>query len=364
MEYVGHVVSAEGVTFSTQKRNKVLDFPLPRKQKEIQSFLGLINYFRDNVADMTTLERPLRSLIDHTKRNRVLLWNTIAETCFHNAREQIARCPALFFADEHATIIVMTDASDYGVGSYIFQVIDEKERPIIFFSKALHGAELNWSTIEKEAFAIFLTLTKFSYLFRDNKFLLRTDHKNLTYIDAGSSQKVRRWGIALQEFDFDIEHVPGKDNFVADSFSRLCANKLTPAPTPVETLAVIEHEIFPHRLSDEIQERIALTHNAEVGHFGVDKTINHLVAKGLKWKNMRRHVRQIVQLCPVCQKLRERHLALKAHPFTTAAYLPMDVLNIDTIGPVDNKYILVIIDCFTRWVELFPIPDTSAIFRC
>jgi len=174
VEYVGHVVSAEGVTFSSQKRHKVLDFPLPRTQKELQGFLGLINYFRDHVADMTALERLLRALIDHSKKNRQLLWNTNAQTCFDNARDQIARCPALFFADEHATIIVMTDASDYGVGSYIFQVIDGKEKPIIFFSKALHGPELNWSTIEKEAYAIFLTLTRFSYLLRDVKFLLKT----------------------------------------------------------------------------------------------------------------------------------------------------------------------------------------------
>ena len=261
----------------------------------------------------------------------------------------------------------MTDASDYGVGSYIFQVIDGKEKPIIFFSKALHGAELNWSTIEKKAFAIFLTLTKFSYLLRDNKFLLKTDHKNLTYIDAGSSQKVRRWGIALQEFDFDIEHVAGKDNFVADSFSRLCTNNSPSNHKPTHTLAVLEHEIFPHRLTDEVHTRITQAHNSEVGHFGVDKTITHLVKTGNKWKNMRRHIRQFVHQCPVCQKLKERHLALKVHPFTTAAYLPMDVLNIDTIGPMDspdedgNTYILVIIDCFTRWVELYPLPDTSAI---
>ncbi len=225
VEYVGHVVSSEGVSFTQQKRGKVLDFPLPRTQKELQAFLGLINYFRDHVADMTELERPLRALMDHSKKNFTLHWNAAAEASFHTTRDMIARCPALFFVDDRATIIVMTDASDFGVGSYIFQVIDGKEKPIIFFSKALHGAELNWSTIEKEAYAIFLTLTRFHHLLRDNKFLLKTDHKNLTYIDAGSSQKVRRWGIALQEFDFDIEHVPGKDNFVADSFSRLCDSR-------------------------------------------------------------------------------------------------------------------------------------------
>ena len=128
----------------------------------------------------------------------------------------MANYPALFFVSEHAPIVVMTDASDYGIGAYIYQLVDNKEQPIVFMSKSLHGAELNWSTVEKEAFAIFATLTKHNHLLRDNKFLLRTDHKNLTYINMDSSQKVKRWKLALQEFDFDIEHVAGKNNFVAE----------------------------------------------------------------------------------------------------------------------------------------------------
>ena len=86
---------------------------------------------------MTTIERPLRALMDYTKKNRTLHWNPSAEESFHNARDTSVSCPALFFVDEHATIIVMTDASDYGVGSYIFQVIDGKEKPIIFFPHRL-----------------------------------------------------------------------------------------------------------------------------------------------------------------------------------------------------------------------------------
>ena len=96
----------------------------------------------------------------------------------------MANCPALFFVSEHAPIVVMTDASDYGIGAYIYQLVDKKEQPIVFMSKLLHRAELKCSTVEKEAFAIFATLKKHNHLLRDNKFLLRTDHKNLTYISV------------------------------------------------------------------------------------------------------------------------------------------------------------------------------------
>ena len=365
VEYVGHVISFEGITFSDEKRVKVLDFPLPSTQKDLQAFLGLVNYFRDHVPDMTGLVKPLRELIDTKKKNQRLTWPTIATDNFYKVRDVVANCPALYFVDEHAPIIVMTDASDYGIGAYIYQLIDNKERPIIFYSSALSGAELNWSTIEKEGYAIFATLTKYSHLLRDNKFLLRTDHMNLTYINLGTSQKVQRWKLALQEFDFDIEHVAGKLNVVADAFSRLVVNN-QPIRASTEIVESISNiEVFPNRIPEEQYRTIGRHHNSTVGHFGVDKTIDMLQSSKQSWKYMRKHVRQFIQQCPVCQKLKEHHHEIKTHPFTTAAYSPMDVLNIDTIGPVakdaqGNEHIIVIIDCFTRWVELIGVPDTSA----
>lgn len=364
VEYVGHVVTADGISFSEEKREKVLDFPLPRTQKELQAFLGLINYFREHVPNMTELEKPLRELMDTSaKKNFTLTWNQRAEEQYYAAQDIVSRCPKLFFVNEHATIVVMTDASDYGVGAYIYQIIDGKEYPIIFFSRALHGAELNWATIEKEAYAIFLTLTKFQHLLRDNKFLLRTDHKNLTYVNLGGSQKIRRWGIALQEFDFDIEHVPGKDNIIADAFSRLCVNN---SPVKIKTVILSSiPTIFPFRIPDIHYKSISDAHNSEVGHFGVEKTLTHLYKRVGKWVGMRRHVRQFIQQCPCCQLLREIKPVINTHPFVTASYTPMDVLNIDTIGPLaededGNQHIIVVIDCFTRWVELYAVPDTSA----
>jgi len=305
VEYVGHVISSEGVTFSTEKKEKVLNFPLPKTPKELQAFLGLINYFRDHVKSMTELEKPLRALLSHSSKGKNLVWNEHAEACFYEARDTVADCPTLYFVDEQAMIVVMTDASDYGVGAYIYQLIDGKEKPIRFFSRSLHGAELNWSTIEQEAYAIYLTLSKFNHLLRDNKFRLKTDHMNLTYINAGSSQKVRRWGIALQEFDFDVEHIPGPKNVVVNAFSRLCENQL-PAKRQQEIIASIE--VFPNRIPDEHYQSISGAHNTAVGHFGVEKTLSNLIKSDKKWKGMRRHIRQFIQQCPVCQKLSNNRL--------------------------------------------------------
>jgi transposase InsO family protein len=359
VQYVGHEIDRHGMSFTHEKRMKVLDFPLPDKKKGLQAFLGLINYFRDHVGDMTSLEHPLRTLITNPKKDYVIQWTEEAKTAFHRAREVVSSCPALFFLSEDPDdkIVVMTDASNYGIGAYIFQLVRGVEKPIIFMSRALHGAELNWSTIEKEAFAIYHTLVKFSHLLRDSKFLLKTDHKNLTYINLAGSQKVARWKIALQEFDYEIEHVEGVKNIVADAFSRLCLQEKTLKLNAIEMNTPIPQAAY---------DRIAEHHNSTVGHFGVEKTISMLVKGEHRWRGMRNHVRQFVRQCSLCQKISQINPDIKAKRFTTSAYNPMDVLNIDTIGPVakdnfGNEHIIVVIDCFTRWVELYPVPDTSAI---
>jgi hypothetical protein len=88
-------------------------------------------------------------------------------------------------------------------------------------SKSLSGAELRWSTIEKECYAIVYALKKFEHLIRDTHFTLRTDHKNLLYVNSAPNSKVARWKLMIQVYDFDIQYIPGPENFVADAFSRL-----------------------------------------------------------------------------------------------------------------------------------------------
>jgi len=126
---------------------------------------------------------------------------------YNKAKEMIGDCPTIFFIDPNAPIIAQTDASDYGIGLYVFQVISGKERPIAISSHSLSTEQSHWSVIEKELYAIYYFLHKFDYLFKNNHFILQTDHRNLVYLNTEGSAKVRRWKMALLEFDFHAQFI-------------------------------------------------------------------------------------------------------------------------------------------------------------
>jgi hypothetical protein len=167
VEFVGHVLKIDGICFSTEKRTKGLDFALPAKQKQLKSFLGLVNYFKDHVQGLSHKVKPLNEIIIPYKKGMSIDWTPRLEQCFWDVQESVGNCPKLHYVDLSLPIHVRTDASDYGIGGYLFQLDQQRELPIRFISKALHRAQLNCSTFEKEAYAIFYTITKFDFLLKD-----------------------------------------------------------------------------------------------------------------------------------------------------------------------------------------------------
>jgi hypothetical protein len=230
VEYVGHTLDDTGLHFSPEKLKTVEEFRLPETQKDLKSFLGLASYFRSHIAHHAELSRPLQQMLPTTayKPRQRIEWDERQTKAFEALREAVSNCPKLYFLVAHAPVYLRTDASDYGIGAYLFQVVTDSlnntttEHPVAFLSKTLSGAQLRWSTIEKEAFAIYHAITRWSHYLQDTRFTLQTDHANLTFINANSKGKVQRWKLELQDYDFDIQHIPGVDNEVADFFSRGC----------------------------------------------------------------------------------------------------------------------------------------------
>ena len=143
---------------------------------------------------------------------------------YDDLQRAITNCQFLYFLEEEGEVYAVTDASEYGFGAYLCQIIKGIERPIAFISKSFKDEQTRWKTIEQECFAIFFALTEWEYLLQGRKFTVRTDHNNLRYMLESSSDKVVRWKLAIQRFDATFEHMRGKFNKVADPFSRLVEN--------------------------------------------------------------------------------------------------------------------------------------------
>ena len=222
IEYVGHTISANGIHFTRSKLDSVMNFQKPMTQKGMKGFIGLVNYFRDHVANSSVITAPLEEMVKPYNPKSKLEWTPERESKYEEVKLAVHECPSLWFVDENQKIFVKTDSSDYGIGGYMYQVIDESEKPIAFISKAYDKPMLKWSAYMKEGFAINYALKKWRHLLLDRPFVLQTDCRNLSFLDKESDSKVLRWLTTFQEYEFEVQHVAGKDNFVADSFSRLC----------------------------------------------------------------------------------------------------------------------------------------------
>jgi len=361
VEYVGRVISKEGLTMSLKKRQTVMNFPMPKYAKEVKSFLGLANYFRDHVPNHSDVVRPLQNLIPDYKRSNTINWNAEAKIAFEHIRQLINDCPTMFFLTDTDPIYLHTDASDYGVSGYLFQVIDNTERPVAFVSKSLSRTQLRWPIIQKEAYAIFRSVIDLDYLLRDVTFVIRTDHKNLLFIKDSSNPMIIRWYMAIQELDYSLEEILGVKNVVADKFSRLCPNLMKELPEEYDNADIVCSVLNKFRLSNDEYAILSTVHNSTVGHFQVERTVKRLLRLNLKWKFLRQKVKKFIQECPCCQKMSQIKIPIAAHPFSASTFTPMECLNIDFIGPYPDKgYIMVIIDTFTRWVELYLSDDATA----
>ena len=180
---------------------------------------------------------------------------------------------------------------------------------------------------------------------------------NLTYINVIFTGKVLRWKLYLQNKDFDLYHVPGKEEhqFVPDALSRICANNITPPPPILaeqRIVALVSMMVLPA----EVSARLKKVHNSLAGHWGLD-----ICRRRLEEEQPRRGE------CGITDRMIKEFIRqIKTHRFTCASYNPFEVLHLDHLGPLTkdahgNEYILVIIDAFSRWIELFPTKSTTTI---
>lgn len=420
IKYLGHILTGESIRPDPDKVAAIEKFPKPRNKKGVQSFLGICNYYRRFIKDFSRISRPLTNL---TKKDVPFVWDAACEVAMQTLKEKLITAPILRQFEPGKPIEVHTDACDYGIGAVLVQKIGTQERVVAYASRHLNKAEMNYSTTEKECLAVVYACGQFRPYVFGSKFTVVTDQASLAWLMKvrNPNGRLMRWSLLLQEFDITLRHRPGLKNGNADTLSRLphdpapvseenplpllvldqvdVGKKQRADPWMKEIMQHLEHPDAPvvrktkrtarsFRLIDGVlyrrakgfqEDRAALVvpkclrseilrycHDATTaGHLGVKRTWEKVRCRYF-WPKMFSYVSKYVLSCPDCQTRKQppgRPVGF-LQPIPPAGR-PFQQVGMDFIGPftkskAGNRYIVVITDYHTKWVEAVACPAATA----
>ena len=239
IHYLGHLISTEGISLLPNKLDCIQHMPAPKNTKEIKQFLGLTGYYRKFVSRFADISRPLTTL---TKKDKKFEWTPACQKSFDLLKETLCGKPILKYADTSKPYTLYTDASKFGWAGVLTQshttIIDSKstttDHLVAFVSGLFRGSQLNWATLTKEAFAIYMSIKKLSFYLTDATILLRSDHKPLEkFLQKNTlNSKVNNWAMELKAFNIQFDYIKGSSNILADTLSHLIVIDLDTPLTP------------------------------------------------------------------------------------------------------------------------------------
>ena len=400
IDFLGHHITAAGVTPLQEKVEAIRAFPSPTTVKQMQEFLGMINFYNRFLPSVASTLQPLYESLD--KQKKLITWTSTMDTAFKRSKEALASATLLVHPQRDAPTSLTVDASDLAVGGVLQQFVDGDWKPLAFFSRKLRAPEVKYSAFDRELLGIYLAVRHFRYFLEARQFTIYTDHKPLTLAFAKAadpwSPRQQRHLSYISEFSTDIRHVAGKDNNVADALSRSHINAIT-------TEVGIDYAAFAAAQKDD--EEIQTYRTATAGlkledvKFGpreetilcdtssgqprplvpsswrrqVFETIHNLshpsiratrnlIARKFMWHGMNKQVSAWAKACIACQRSKvHRHVKASLTPFKVPSRR-FEHINIDIVGPLPPSrgftYLFTIVDRFTRWPEAVPMSDMSA----
>lgn len=364
ISFLGHIISKDGVAIDPNRIDTILAFPAPNTKKQVRRFLGMVGFCRRHVANMSEIVAPLTNL---TKKDVKFEWSEACQTAFDEMKKVLTEAPVLRHFDPKLSTMIRADASNLGTGGVLLQEENREWRPVAYCSHKFNSAELNYSTIEMECYAIVHAVKSFNNFVEGLHFVIESDHKNLVFLTNCSTPRVQRWRALLLGYRYIIRHVKGSDNTIADALSRMHESATTnqkddrdPSLIAVQ-LAGMTHQDCPANVEDIISQ----VHNFVVGHHGINGCKQLLQSMGHTWRNMDKDIADFIRKCD-CQILNDRHGEVDLPMRSTEATEVFATVALDLAVNLPksirgNRHILVVICCFSRFIELIPIPRKDAI---
>ncbi|XP_022641613.1 uncharacterized protein LOC106773250 [Vigna radiata var. radiata] len=215
VQFLGHVISAGGISVDPAKVQAVLQWERPKTVTEVRSFVGLAGYYRRFIENFSRIVAPLTQL---TRKDHPFAWTDKCESCFQELKQKLTSAPVLTIPDTGKPFEVFCDASHQGLGCVLMQ----EKRVVAYASRQLKVHEKNYPTHDLELAAVVFALKIWRHYLYGSQFQVFSDHKSLKYLFDQKELNMRqcRWMEFLKDYDFDLLYHPGKANVVADALSR------------------------------------------------------------------------------------------------------------------------------------------------
>ncbi|WVZ58319.1 hypothetical protein U9M48_008600 [Paspalum notatum var. saurae] len=387
VSFLGYVVTPQGIEVDEAKVQAIRSWPTPTTVSQVRSFHGLAGFYRRFVPNFSTIAAPLNEL---TKKGVPFHWGKTQDDAFNLLKDRLTHAPLLQLPDFGKTFELECDASGVGIGGVLMQ----ENKPVAYFSEKLSGPVLNYSTYDKELYALVRSLETWQHYLWPKEFVIHSDHESLKHIRSQLKLNRRhaKWVEFIESFPYVIKHKKGKDNVIADALSRRYAmlSQLDCRIFGLESIkeqyandddfkdvilhckqgrtwdkyVINEGFVFrANRLCIPVGSvRLLLMQEAHggglMGHFGVKKT-QDVLSTHFFWPRMKRDVERFVARCTTCHKAKSR---LNPH----GLYMPLPVpstpwedISMDfVLGLPRTKRgrdsIFVVVDRFSKMAHFIP----------
>lgn len=394
IEYLGYIISEQGITLSERHTQAIKDFPVPKNVHEVRRFLGLTSYFRKFIRDFAIKAKPLYILL---KKEVDFKIDANCMKAFESLKKELLAFPVLRIYNPTAETQLHTDASSVGLGAILHQKQSEGIwAPIAYFSQSTNQAEARYHSYELEMLAIVKSIERFHIYLYGLEFTIITDCNALVYAmnKANLNPRIARWALHLQNYRFKVEHRAGNKMTHVDALSRM-VGYIDTLPlereleyrqlqdSKIKTIAenlefqddnkfqLIEGLVFTKDsdrprfvVPDAMINNIIRIHHDETGHCGNEKTFQGIYT-AYWFPTMRKQIRDYIDNCVTClmadasSNSKEGELQARDNPTS-----PLEILHIDHFGPLEEtkggyRHIFIVVDAYTRFTWLFPVKSTG-----
>ncbi len=410
VKYLGHIISENGLATNPEKLKAIVEAPEPKSVKELQSYLGLLNYYGKFIPNLSSQIVVLYKLLEKASE---FVWTDKCREVFEKSKKLLLENQVLELYDPNKPILISADASPYGVGAVLSHMVNGVEKPVLFASSTLSPAERNYSQTHREALAIIYAVKKFHKYIWGLKFTIYTDHQALREVfnpmkstPAVAVARLHRWANIMSMYDYKIVYRSAKQMQNADALSRLPVDSNTDIAVDsikflnlTDNLPVVREEIQRAQENDTVMSKVfnyvmfgwpnksQLTEEfmkfynrrsslaCEDGQLYylsrivIPKELQSQILKSLHechvgivkmkmmarsyvwWINIDKDIEEFVSRCSVCQQTQKGTKIVTTTAAWPASTYPFERIHLDFFF-FQNEIFLILVDSFSKFVDV------------